>query len=194
MIFPKFSKPGFPAASLRRGFTLMEVMISSVIFVVLVSAVMTMVVLQVRFGASIGNYSDMNTASRQVMTRFEQDMRSAVSVTVADSRSMEIQVIRPSLGVSDIVGVPLPATETVIYKYDEASGVLSRNNSPLLRELLDCQFVYFNPLDATTKKVNEIKKVLLAATMRRSVSGGASGVTNSDYLVSAVVTMRCRNN
>lgn len=172
----------------------MEVMISSVIFVVLVSAVMTMVVFQVRFGASIGNYSDMNTASRQVMTRFEQDVRSAVSVTIANPRRMEIQVMRPSLGVSDVIGVSFPSTDTILYEYDEASGVLSRNKAPLLRELLDCQFVYFNPLDATTSNLSEIKKVLLAATMRRSVSGGASGVTNSDYLVSAVVTMRCRNN
>ena len=34
------------------------------------------------------------------------------------------------------------------------------------------------------------KKVLLAATMRRSFVG----IATTDYLVSSVVTMRCRNN
>lgn len=36
----------------------------------------------------------------------------------------------------------------------------------------------------------DVRKILLAATMRRSFTG----ISNSDYLVSAVVTMRCRSN
>lgn len=172
----------------------MEVMISASIFAVLVSIVMGMVVFQSRFGMSIGNYSDMNTASRQVMTSVEQDVRSAVSVVAAEPRKMEIQVLAPDLGVSDVVGVSIPGKLSVVYEFDIATGVLKRNGFPLLKDLVDCQFIYFNPLDAATTNVSEIKKVLLAATMRRSVTKGGGGITNSDYLVSSVVTMRCRNN
>lgn len=187
------SSDSSPCVRSRAGFTLPEVLVASFILAIVVTLVMTMVVFQTRFSMAIDNYSEMNTLSRQVMNRLELDVRGTSFVATAEPRKMVINVMDPNLGVSDLVGGS-PAQTTITYEFDIIKGTLNRNGTPLVGNLVDCQFVYFNPLDGTTTSTSEIKKILLAATMRRAITAGDRGVTTSDYLVSSVVTMRCRNN
>jgi hypothetical protein len=134
----------------------------------------------------------MNTASRKVMTQFEQDMRLVVAISEVSGVKLKATMVSPDLSAAQIVGTT-PATIPIEYAYDKDKGKLTRNGVAILENLTDCQFLFFSSIDAPTTSTASIKKVLVAATMNKSIAG-SGGITNSDYLVSAIVTMRCRNN
>lgn len=186
-----------PVGFALKGFSLIEVLVSAGLFTVMVALVMGMVVYQSRFGLSLGNYADMNTASRKVMTQFEQDMRMARVINADFStKNVTAKVYDTASTAEDVVSGKV-TTSNVEYSYDKTTGTLSRNGVPLLTELVACEFLYFDQNDGVVlpaKNPAPIKKILIAATMRKSLGGGTGGVSNSDYLVSAIVTMRCRNN
>ena len=209
MIPLKSSDRTAPSGARRHGFTLVELMISSGIFVVMISLVMGMVVMQSRFGVSLGHYADMNEYSRKAMTRFEKDMRLVLNVEPGFSDTeVKANLLSPAT-VAAVVKGPLPVTR-VAYAYVPApspgasGGKLYRRQydttgalvaqEVVLDNLIACKLLYFNKNDVLYDGTNfgtaDVKKVLLAATMRRSFVG----IATTDYLVSSVVTMRCRNN
>lgn len=110
MIPLKSSDRTAPSGARRRGFTLVELMISSGIFVVMISLVMGMVVMQSRFGVSLGHYADMNEYSRKAMTRFEKDMRLVLNVEPGFSDTeVKANLLSPAT-VAAVVKGPLPVT------------------------------------------------------------------------------------
>lgn len=185
------------AGPLRRGFTLVEVIISASITVIMVTLVLGIVVTQSKVGISIGNYADMNESGRRVMTKFETDMRLARKLTTMANSSVQANVVLSS----DVTGIVdnQPSTQTVSY-YVDASGTKLWRESPtgsnktlMLDNLAACRFLYFDKNDSPVTdmaRTADVRKILIAATMRRSFTG----IVNTDYLVSAVVTMRCRSN
>lgn len=182
---------------LPRAFTLVEVMFSAAIMAIMVTLVMGVVVTQSKVGISIGNYADMNESGRKAMTRFETDMRLARKLTAISATGVDSHVVVSS----DVAGIVdnIPTTKSVYY-YTDAAGTRLWRESPkgsnktlVLDNLVACRFLYFDKNDTAVTDMTrtaDVRKILLAATMRRSFTG----ISNSDYLVSAVVTMRCRSN
>lgn len=184
-------------APVRRAFTLIELIVSASITVIMVTLVMGIVVTQSKVGISIGNYVDMNESGRRVMTKFETDMRLARKLNTITNTSVQANVVVSS----DVTGIVAasPSTQTVSYYVDSSGTKLWRespvgsNKTLMLQNLAACRFLYFDKNDSLVTDMTrtaDVRKVLIAATMRRSFTG----LNNTDYLVSAVVTMRCRSN
>lgn len=193
----------------RRAFTLAELVISVGIFSIMIALVMGMVVTQSRFGLALGNYADMTEGTRRAVTRFENDMRAVINVDAGFSdTAVTVNALYPAT-VSSVVSGAVSVTK-ISYTYEPGSGPAGgrlvrrrldasgnvQASEVVLENLVACKILYFNkndvPYDASAKNYDtpDIKKVLLAATMRRSFAN----IANTDHLVSAVVTMRCRDN
>lgn len=187
-----------------KAFTLVELMVASSIFTVMVALVMGMVVFQSQYGVTVQHYVDMNEASKHAVTQFEQDMRLVKSVDSASNSTVVKVTILSVPSFTDVVG-DTRSTKLVSYSYDRAAGTFSRQEGTtttvLLRDLVGCELLYFSPDDSILRPSGDpavidsvkVKKVILAAKMRKTIAGPL-GRANTDFIVSSAVTMRCRDN
>lgn len=76
----------------RRGFTLVEVLISSSLAAFILTGVMTCFLFLGRSGANIQNYNDMEGQSRRALEQFAQDVRQASSITWNSSTDVTLIV------------------------------------------------------------------------------------------------------
>lgn len=73
--------PDATARARRRGFTLVEVLISSGLAAFILTGVLTCFLFLGRSGANIQNYNDMEGQARRGLEQFAQDIRQASSIT-----------------------------------------------------------------------------------------------------------------
>jgi prepilin-type N-terminal cleavage/methylation domain-containing protein len=76
----------------RRGFTLVEVLISAGLAGFILTGVLTCFLFLGRSGANIQNYNDMESQSRRALEQFAQDTRQASSITWNSSTSVTLVV------------------------------------------------------------------------------------------------------
>jgi prepilin-type N-terminal cleavage/methylation domain-containing protein len=76
----------------RRGFTLVEILISSSLASFILTGVMTCFLFLGRSGANIQNYSDMEGQARRGLEQFAQDVRQASSITWNSNQSVTLVV------------------------------------------------------------------------------------------------------
>lgn len=110
---PKF-ETARSARRLRRGFTLVELMVSASLGVVVMAAVMSAFLFIGRTSIMLRNYADLETQARNAMETFAQDVRMSSSAVWNSSTSLTITVRSG--------GVDLPA----VYTYDDATRTFSR--------------------------------------------------------------------
>lgn len=96
--------------SARRGFTLVEVMISAAIGSAILAAVLTTFLFLGRSGANLRNYSDMESQARKALEVFAEDVRQASAITWDSSNSCRLNV----------------NTVLVTYTYNTGSGTFTR--------------------------------------------------------------------
>lgn len=98
------------AASRRRGFTLVEVMIAAALSTFVLTAIMTTFLFMGRSGVNLQNYSDMEAQGRRALERFAEDVRqaSAISYTTASHITLTVN------------------GAAVQYKYDSTTQIFSR--------------------------------------------------------------------
>jgi hypothetical protein len=187
----------------RAAFTLVEVTVASSIFVMMIALLTGVIITQTKFGLSIGNYAEMNSASVKLLTQFDKDMRMAKTVTTMKSTEVVVQIVDDvdwaalNKG-SDWTTVTADRSATVRYTFT-TDGKLVREYTPatgkavttttLLTGLESGQFAYFNNDDDIANTTPSVKKIMVSGTLKRA-SGKNS---NSDYLVSAVVVMRSKS-
>lgn len=76
----------------RRGFTLVEVLISSSLAAFILTGVMTCFLFLGRSGANIQNYNDMEGQARRGLEQFAQDVRQASAITWNSNQSVTLVV------------------------------------------------------------------------------------------------------
>ncbi len=76
----------------RRGFTLVELLISAGLGGFILTAVLTTFLFLGRSGANIQNYTDMESQARRGLEQFAQDVRQASSITWTSSSSVTLVV------------------------------------------------------------------------------------------------------
>jgi hypothetical protein len=188
----------------RAGFTLVEVTVASSIFVMMIALLTGVIITQTKFGLSIGNYAEMNSASVKLLTQFDKDMRMAKTVTTMTSTEVVVQIVDDvdwtALNANPdkywaTVTAATPATVRYTFSTD---GKLVREyttatekpvTTTLLTGLESGRFAYFNNDDDIANTTPSVKKIMISGTLKRA-SGNNS---NSDYLVSAVVVMRSKS-
>lgn len=97
-------------ASHRRGFTLVEVMISAGLGAFILAAVLSTFLMMGRSGANLQNYSDMESQARKALEIFAEDVRQASNVTWNSSVSMTLTV----------------NSVTTVYEYDSSTATFYR--------------------------------------------------------------------
>ncbi len=85
------------------AFTLAEVLIASTLTVMVMSGVMSSVVMTMRTGYHVGQYTDMEDQSRQSLEIFGRDVRMAKSVTWVSANSIDLTLPTSTEGNGTVV-------------------------------------------------------------------------------------------
>ncbi len=147
--------PALDRARGRRGFTLVEVMVSAGIAGFLLLAVMTGFLFIGRTGANMQNYIEMEAQARRAIERFAEDVRMAQEVTWNSPTSLTLTVPTTS-----------GSTTTYAYAYDASTGAFNRTadgaTTSLITGIASGSFV-FTAYKINTSSINLTDGSTLAA-------------------------------
>lgn len=165
----------------KRGFSLVEVLIATSLGGLVLAVSVSSLLFLAKTSQGLGNYQEMNMASRFTLEDFGSDSRMSVDVNSASASSVSLQVYDTS-----------GSTSTVVYTFDSNAGTFSRTadgrTDIILRDVKSLSLVYYNLHgDVTTTKL-EIKEIQLQAEMQRKVLS----VKNTNEIISARFMMRNR--
>jgi type II secretory pathway pseudopilin PulG len=173
-----------PARCRRRGFSLVELLISLTLVMLLTLALLTSYVFIARGDRSLSNYGEMNAQARKLLEQLGGDLRAATDVT--DFTATTLSLLVPT-------DVAATATEDVVWAYDSVAKTVTRQNGTgsaiLARDVEIFAFYYANSNNVQTTSIVEVKQVQLSMRLVRLV---ASSVT-SEYVISAQFTMRAKS-
>lgn len=168
----------------RRGFSLVELLISLALMMMLTLALLTSYVFIARGDRSLQNYGEMNVQARRMLEQLGADLRSATDVTNFTASSLTLSVPTSATGT---------ATQDVVWEFNSTTGVVTREDNSgektLARDVQTFSFYYANGNNVQTTSLVEVKQVQLSLRMLRLV---ASAVT-SEYVISAQFTMRAKS-
>jgi hypothetical protein len=118
------------AARNRRAMTLMDVLIAVTITTILFAAIGTLAVSTARSFVALGNYGDLDRASRDALDVLSRDVRQSRAVTAYTPKQI-------SLLAND--------NSTLTYTYDPSTGNFTRQSGAQTKVLLSqCDYLNFN--------------------------------------------------
>lgn len=131
-------KPG------RRGFTLVEVMISAALSTFILAGVLSTFLFLTRSGANLRNYADMESQARRGLELFAEDVRQASAITWNSQVQCTLTVNSAS----------------IVYAYDSGARTFTRNGATIITGITPDTFAFsaFNvagtelELDTATKR------------------------------------------
>ena len=173
-----------PSKATRRGFTLVEVLISTSIGSMVLAGVMSTFLMLGRSGANLANYSVMEAQSRRALEEFSQDLRMASGITWNSTSSITLRIpnnYTPTLGV-------------VTYSYD--SGTETFNRTPrdpqsaagttmlLITNVVSFSYARFDRINNPSTVDGTTKRIQLSMTASTAVTGSTvSGDTRKTRTV-----------
>ncbi len=110
----------------RRGFTLVEVMISAALSSFILAGVLSTFLFLGRSGANLRNYADMETQARRGLEIFAEDVRQASAITWDTETQCTLTV----------------NTASVVYDYDSGSSSLRRNGTAIITGITAGTFAF----------------------------------------------------
>ena len=119
----------------KRGFTLMEVLITAGLSTIVLAAMVSVTFFAARSFKAIGNYRDLNQASRFTLDTMGRDVRNAAGLTRYTTNSI-------TLTNSDFTGFSYqwdPTTQALMRYYTNADGTVAINIM-----LTNCDVLTFN--------------------------------------------------
>lgn len=163
------------------GFTLAEVLVAVTLSGLVLSIAVGSLLFLTKSTAGLGNYQEMNMNSRFALETFASDARMTVDVVSFGATSVTLKVYNSS-----------GSTDTIVYSFDEVSGLFNRTRngqtSVLLRDVESVSLSYFTLRRAVATTALEVKEIQLIAEMRRDVLS----VRNTNEIISARYMMRNR--
>ena len=169
--------------SLSSAFTLFEVLISTTLVGLVLTASMTSLIFIARAQISINDYAEMNSKARSFLGYLGRDLRATSSVTNFTTTNLIIVVPTDAVG----------GTATVSYTFVPSSGIVIRTQGgvsvTMLHHVESFVFAYFNRLSVSTSVLAELKQVRVNFTLT-----GSSGVGRlSQEVISAQYVLRASN-
>ncbi len=112
----------------RRGFTLVEVMVSATLGTMILAAVLSMFLFLGRTSANIVNYAEMEAQTRSGLERFAQDTRQSSDITWNSANSITLEI----------------GATTITYTHNSTTEKFSRTTGGNTEILLDgiTSFIY----------------------------------------------------
>lgn len=110
----------------RRGFTLVEVMISAALSSFILAGVLSTFLFLGRSGANLRNYSDMETQARRGLEIFAEDVRQASAITWDTETQCTLTV----------------NTASVVYNYDSGTASFQRNGTSIITGITAGTFAF----------------------------------------------------
>lgn len=112
----------------RRGFTLVEVMVSATLGTMILAAVLSMFLFLGRTSANIVNYAEMEAQARSGLERFAQDTRQSSDITWNSANSITLEI----------------GATTITYTHNSTTEKFSRTTGGNTEILLDgiTSFIY----------------------------------------------------
>ncbi len=183
-----------PSTFGRSGFTLMEMMIGVVIGVIVMGMYISLLIYYGRTMAGMGNYDDLNRASRQALDVMTRDIRQSQSLISYFSNSTGEQLV-----FSNLAGI-MPQTFTYSYTNRTGSnGTLTRQyggfNTLLLSNINTLTFDLSqrnpsNNLTFYTAGTNTANTKLIDINWVCSIPVGGMTVGDSEDIQTAKVVIR----
>jgi prepilin-type N-terminal cleavage/methylation domain-containing protein len=171
---------------LRRGFSLVEVMVATTLSAIIMAGVMSTFLMLGRSGANIANYNMMESQSRRALEEFSQDIRMASAVIWNSTTSVTLTV----------PGNYTPTAGVVTYFYDASAKTFCRTprdstsaagtQNALINNIVTFNFARYdrinNPatLDTTTKR---IQFSMTARTSTRTAAGASNVILSASYIL-----------
>ncbi|MBK1879940.1 PilW family protein [Pelagicoccus mobilis] len=172
------------ASNSKKGMTLVELLITMSLCGLVLAASTGSLLFLAKSTRGLGNYQEMNMASRFALEDFGSDARMTSDVNSASDSRVSIEVYNSS-----------GSTDTIVYSYDADAGTFSRTEGGVTRVLLEdvitLSLNYFNlsgvALDSSPNPL-EVKEIQLQAEMYREVMQ----IGNTNEIISARFMMRNR--
>ena len=174
----------------RRGFTLLEVIISSSLGAFILAGVLSSFLMLGRSGANVANYSVMESQARRALEEFSQDVRMAKVVVWNSSTSITLTVPNNYTATSGVVTYAYNSTLKRFYRMPGDATATINTNDPLYRTLIgnitDFNYSRFDrlnipaTLDTTTKRIQLYMK---ASTTTRTAATASNIILSSSYIL-----------
>ncbi len=163
----------------KRGYTLIEIMVSMSIMSLVLSGVTSSFTFLTKSALGLGNYVIMNQDSRKGLELLSRDIRMASDILIMTDNNLVISI--PTGG---------GGTKVIDYAYEAEQGRVFREeggtSTSILKDIEDFDFNYYTFLGAVTANELEVKEVQVEAQMMKEVYN----VENTSHLISARYMMR----
>lgn len=187
MAFSKHTSAPDPLRRRRAGFTLLEVMLSTLITAFVFAGVMSAYIFLGRALMRTGNSQSLESETRTTLYYFTQDVGAATGVVSGSFSSTGLELSEPN-------------AITVTYTYSAGTGQLTRTSSAsantrvMLTHINTFAFSYFDFSGIATSNPNAVKQISMSYQTRAgyNADGTASGAQATFDVVSPRVMLKNR--
>lgn len=164
----RINKPG------RRGFTLVEVMISASLSTFILAGVLSTFLFLGRSGANLRNYSDMEAQARRGLELFAEDVRQASAITWNSETQCTLTVNSAS----------------VVYAYNSGASNFTRNGTAIITGITAGSFAFsaFN-VTGTEMDLDTAAKRTTASTSTKQLQITLEATRTNSTVVDATNTV-----
>lgn len=158
----------------RRGFTLVEVMISAALSTFILAGVLSTFLFLGRSGANLRNYSDMEAQARRGLEMFAEDVRQASAITWDSETQCTLTV----------------NTASVVYSYTSGTNSFSRNGTTIITGITPGTFAFsaFN-VTGTEMELDTATKRATASTSTKQLQITLEAMRTNTTVVDATNTV-----
>lgn len=158
----------------RRGFTLVEVMISASLSTFILAGVLSTFLFLGRSGANLRNYSDMEAQARRGLEMFAEDVRQASAITWDSETQCTLTV----------------NTASVVYTYTSGTNSFARNGTTIITGITPGTFAFsaFN-VTGTEMELDTAAKRTTASTSTKQLQITLEATRTNTTVVDATNTV-----
>jgi prepilin-type N-terminal cleavage/methylation domain-containing protein len=176
----------------RRGFTLVEVLVSSSLATIVMSGVLSSFVLMGKNSYNAANYSVMEAESRRALAAFTEEARMADNITWNSEHSVTLSVVTSGSSYLVTYAYDSSSSGTTKKSFYRKLGASGSSSTPrlLVRDVTDFAFRRYKVINGTDySATNDLDTKQIQITLR-TVKSGITTVNATNAVLSARVVMR----
>lgn len=167
------------------GFTLVEVIIGSLVSTMILAGVLTTFLMLGRSGANVANYSTMEMESRRALEELSQDLRMASNITWNTPQSITLTVPENYTSTGNQVTYAFDSSTKEFYVMAGTAAATNPKRA-LVRSVESCTFARFNRLNIATAANPTTKRIQITLVVRRksqTVASASNTILSASYIL-----------